>query len=361
MRGFLTYGLVAVVVALSGCADNATVVAPRDDRLRWNWDHGLATGAGQPVLICSPLTPAFNETVSCSFTDGGPLNFPTWRFEGVGGVPVQGPSLTGGWSGPMVISGDVVVSYVDNYGNPGEVRETVNVNRRSWTWASSVGGRQGTPGEIDSCMASRFFGLTASAYCTDSTTDDLFDPRPAQVSSGSGYTAASVLGSGINGGLWYVSTTSAHMDLRTQVHQTLRSDGVAWSVASNDTVANGCAAAFPSNPTDARNIYTVNNTCVPTPAFNDNVICLWSHEGQHLSAATTSAQSATNDVYALWEPLAAQSLAGLQFIVAGRYSEANARVLDDAAATENTGTEHQYKFWYNSGGGWGTVYSTTRC
>jgi hypothetical protein len=359
MRQSLTYALVAAFVGLSGCTDNATMLAPTDSRPNWNWHVSPATGGFQPILVCSPTTVAFNGTVSCSFANGGPLNSPIWRFEAVNGVTVSGPSLSGGWSGPMVISGDVVVDYVDNNGNPATLRQGITVNRRAWSWVPFVGGRQGTPGEIDSCLSPAWSGLTSSAYCTITTNGDLFYPRPANLSNGNGYSAATVAGSGPNGGLWYVATTSAIMDLRTQVHRDFRADGPTWVMTGSQTVTTGCAVAFPSNPTGPRTIHTVNTTCVPTPDFTAYVTCVWSHEGQHLRADTAAARTAANDVYALWEPMVAQTSSGLQSTVASAYSLANGRVFNAGAATENTGTQYQRIFWYTTGNGWNSYNFTT--
>jgi hypothetical protein len=363
MRGTLTLGVVTVVAALSGCADNATVVAPTDDRLNWDWDAGLRTfGGGPAVLICSPTTVAFNGTVSCSLANVGPFNFPSWTFQGFGGVTVQGPNGMGGWSGPMVLSGDVVVNYVDNYGNPQVEYQPITVTRRSWSWASSVGGQQGTAGQIDSCFDPGYpwVGLTASLYCTAQTADQIFYPVPAQLSSGNGYIAASVPGSGPNGGLWFVSSTSADMDLRTQVKVWYRIDGPTYPMIGNATVVAGCGNAFPANPSAARSIHTVNNTCVVTPPFNSFVNCIWSHEAQHLSAATSSAQSSTNDVYKLWEPLVRNNSSDVQSAVSSQYSGAQTRVRTASQNAENTMTEHNYTFWdYKPG--WDSTTKTILC
>lgn len=361
MRRTLTFGVVIVAAVLSGCADNAPVVAPTDDRLNWDWDSGLRTfGGGPAVLICSPTTVAFNGTVSCSLANVGPFNFPTWSFLGFGGVPVQGPNGMGGWSGPMVLSGDVRVDYVDNNGQAQTEYQPITVTRRNWSWASSVGGQQGTPNEIDSCFLADESGLTASVFCTQQTAHLIFHPRPAQLSNGTGYAAASVPGSGPNGGLWYVASASADMDLRTQVHKNYRLDGPTWPMFGNATVTVGCYVAFPGNPNAARSVHTVNNVCVVTPAFTSFVNCLWSHEGQHLSAATTAAQSSNNNVYALWEPMVASTSSGLQNNVSAAYSGAHDRVLVTSVAAHINMTQHPYTFWdYTTG--WNQTTPTIRC
>ncbi len=362
MRRIPPYGFLALVAALGGCADNAKVVAPTDDRVNWDWDAGLRTfGGGPAVLICSPTTVAFNGTVSCSLANVGPFNFPTWRFLGFGGVPVDGPNGMGGWSGPMVLSGDVIVDYVDDFGQQQTEYQPITVTRRTWSWASLVGGQQGTPNEIDSCFLGEY-ALTASLFCTATWADKIFHPRPDQLSNGTGYAAASVPGSGPNHGLWYVASASADMDLRTQVRKWYRSDGPGSAMFGSVTVTFGCSQAFPTDPNGFRNVHTVNNVCVVTPAFNSFVNCLWSHEGQHLSTATTSAQSSANNVYALWEPMVATTSSGLQNIVSVAYSSAHDRVRTTSQNAENTMTQHPYTFWdYIAAGGWQQTNETILC
>jgi hypothetical protein len=361
MKRFVAYGVLAGSVVLTSCGDGRAVTNPEDDRLKWGWDKPHATSAPQtPSLSCSPSTVAFNGTVTCTLVGVPPADSPAWSFYGQQNVYVPGPANTSSWAGPVIISGTVVVAFTHN-GTQDQVSAEVTVSRRTWSWYSSVGGSQGGLGVIDSCMSSSSSGLTASVNCTFSTTGALFFPRPSQLSSGNGYTAASVAGSGPNGGLWYVSQKTANMDLRTQVHRNYRSDGVTWSMVGNATVINGCAAAFPSNPTAPRNIHTVNNTCVYTPAFNAYVSCVWSHEAQHLSAATTSARIPANDAYALWEPTVAQTSSALQSNLFGAHNAANTRVFDDADAAHNAMTYYYPIFWSNVGGGWGSYIFTQRC
>lgn len=360
MKRFVAYGVLAVSVVLSSCGREVTA-PPKESRLKWGWDKPHATGQpAPPSMTCTPSSVAFGGTVTCTLTGVGPMGSPSWNFSG-GNVQVTGPTQTASWAGPMITSGSVTVEF-DVNGVADSRSVGVSVNRRtSWSWISSVGGSQGTPGVIDICMTSSISGLTASVNCTSSTTGDLFTPRPSQLSSGTGYTAGSVAGSGPNGGLWYVNQRSASMDLRTQVHRDFRSDGVAWAMSGDATVVNGCATAFPGAPTAPRNIFTVNNACVNTPAFSVYVGCVWSHEGQHLSAAMTSAQSAPNDVYALWEPLVAPSSGDLHAIVSQPYTFAHDRVFSDALAAHGTMTPYQRTFWYTIGGGWGSFIFTQSC
>ena len=114
MKRLATYGLAAALIALSGCAESTGVVDPTVDRRKWNWDSPLATIGGSPVLVCAPLSLDFNiGTVTCSFANGSLLNFPTWRFEADDGTVKSGPIGAANWSGKMIVSGYVVVSYAD--------------------------------------------------------------------------------------------------------------------------------------------------------------------------------------------------------------------------------------------------------
>lgn len=351
------YGLAVVVGVLSGCAESPGVVDPVDDRGNWNWDAPMATiwGGGPPTLICSPLTVSFNGTVSCDLANSGPMNVPTWSFEAEGGLHRSGPLGVGNWSGPLVVSGDVVVRYADEYGSPAIQTATIAVTRRNWSWASLVGGRQGTLGEIDGCFSTVqvWEGLTAARDCTAGTIADFFTPRV--VSNGNGYTATQVPGTGPNGGWWYVTNPSAARDLRAQARKDYRSDGTMFSVASPAAVATGCATAFPQFPTAPRSMHTVNTHCVPTAAFANLVGCIWSHETAHVTAGTTAAQASANDVYRLWEPLVRRLETDLQSAVVLEYNAAENRVSGPLVAAHNPPLMQFQSFsvWYNEGAGWG--------
>ena len=378
MKHFPACGVLVVAAVLASCGEGRDVTAPDEGREKWGWSEPLATGGGggtgcedsfvecdPPTMNCSPLTVDFHGEVICTLEVSPIQNalFMSWSFLSDGGIPVSGPSGTDifSWSGPMVVSGTVRVD-VTIVGDPNPQTLTANVivNRRSgWSWSSVAGGRQGTPGEIDACMTSALSGLTASANCTATTTGDLFTPRALQLANGNGYSAAVVAGNGPNGSLWYVEGRTAIMDLRTQVHRDFRSDGPTYAMTGSQTVIAGCNSAFGNlNP---RNIHTVNTACVNTPQFGDYVSCVWSHEGQHLSAAITSARNAANDVYALWEPLASRTEAELQTEARRQYSDANSRVFDDAAVVENSMTPYTRTFWYSEGSGWSSSTFGQRC
>lgn len=353
-----SYGIATALIVLGGCAENRGIVDPADDRDRWNWDSPLATigGGGPAVLICSPLTVAFNGVVSCVLANVGPMNVPTWRFEGFGGLLKPGPLGLGAWSGPLVVSGDIVVQYADEYGLPASQRQTIGVTRRNWSWAPLVGGRSGTLGEIDVCFdpSPNEVGLTGARDCTLSTREDFFTPRV--VSNGNGYTATQVSGTGPNGGFWYLSNPTGTMDLRAQVRRDHRTDGTAYSVASPPAVANGCASAFPQAPATPRSMHTVNTACIPTTAFTNYVNCIWTHETAHITAGRIAAQASANDVYRLWEPLVRISAADLQTAASVEYAAAEGRVSTPLIAAHDPPLMqgHSFSVWYNAGLGWGT-------
>jgi hypothetical protein len=180
MKRSLVVTVLALTAALGACNDNEVVAGPAANRTNWGWDKPLATGGSDPVLICSPTTVSHLGSVTCTFAGGGPLNLPVWHFEAEGGFYVQGPGLTSQWAGNMVVGGDVVADWVDlDTGQPGTpLRQTIIVQRRNWSWVSSVGGQTGTPGEIDACFGTSWnlVGLTARKDCPDGTAGVFFSP-----------------------------------------------------------------------------------------------------------------------------------------------------------------------------------------
>jgi hypothetical protein len=338
----------AMAAALSGCGERREPLAPEGNRGKWGWNRPLATGNPPIISVdCSPQTVSFGDTVTCTASGLPPGALPVWTYEGPHSNG-QMATNTASWAGPVIETGGVSVEFTID-GQRESLPAGWTVTRRSWSWASSVGGSQATSTEIDGCMSAGWYGLTASVHCTSTTNSMLFHPIPANLSSGTGYTATSVPGSGPNGGLWYVASTSADMDLRSQVHPWYRSNSpnTFTMLGAAQAVSDGCATAFPIDPGGARSLYTVNTVCTTNyaSAYSSLLNCASSHEGQHLSSATTSAQSADNDVYKLWEPLVATTAGDLQTAVSIAYTNANTRVFSAADNAHNAMTPHQFTIW----------------
>lgn len=337
MHGRNMVGLCGVLLAVSGCGDNRSVAGPQASRQKWGWDQPLATGTYAPTLICSPTTVAHGGTVTCSFANGTPLSSPSWSFTTDSGLYVGGPYNVADWSGPMISSGTVRVNWFDESTNgPGlTLEQPITVQRRNWTWVSQVGGRRGNLGEIDTCFDTTFavLGLTASNDCTSATAHILY--TPSSIANGAGYVAAQVptaLNAGPNRGLWYVSSVSATMDLRTQRTRKFRSDGDTVTLAGTDpvstTVRNACQGAFGN--TNGRNHVAVNTVCVDIPAFAADTVCTWAHEAAHLDSATVAAKLPINDVHKVFEARVRPTPAQLQTALSSLYDLAWQRVLGHA-------------------------------
>src|SRR5437868_4449145 len=165
MKGVIPCGVLITCVVLTSCNDGRDVTGPKK---AWGWDKPLATMGdpppNPPTMTCTPSTVSFNGTVSCSLTGAGPSSSPSWSFSG-SGMQNSGPIGSGGWSGPMIVSGTITVSFTASDGSQQQLSADVAVDRRNWTWYSAVGGSQGAQGEIDGCFSNSpdLFGLTASA------------------------------------------------------------------------------------------------------------------------------------------------------------------------------------------------------
>lgn len=327
-------GLCGVLLAVGGCGDGRAVAGPEASRQKWGWDEPLATGMYLPTLVCSPTTVVHGETVTCSFANGTPNSSPSWSFLASSGQWVNGPYNVTTWSGPMVISGQVRVNWFDEstFGPGQTLTDSITVQRRSWSWVSQVGGRRGNLGEIDTCFDTAFaaLGLTASKDCTSTTATILY--TPSSIANGTGYVAAQIptaLNAGPNRGLWYVSSVSATMDLRTQRTRKFRSDGDTVTLAGADpvstTVRNACQGAFGN--TNGRNHLAVNTACLDIAAFAADTLCTWAHETVHLDSATVAAKLPINDVHKVFEARVRQSPEQLQTALSQQYVAAWQRVL----------------------------------
>lgn len=372
MKKQLAVTILTMTAVLGACRGNEVVAGPAANRLKWGWDKPLATGGGGPVLVCSPTTVSHLGSVTCSFAGGGILNLPFWHFEADGPCCiVLGPGATAQWTGDMVVSGDVVASWVDfDTGLPHQLRKTITVQRRNWSWVTSVGGQAGAPGEIDTCFdpANWFqFGLTARTDCT-STNDAAILFSPVNLSNGTGYVAASIpagTGNGPNQGLWYVASVSADIHLRTQQTRKMRADGDTVTLAGTGSVTtlvrNGCVAALGNAL--GRNHRTVNTTCVPTPDFATHSTCTWAHEARHLDSALVSAKRPLNDVHKLFEPVVMDSAYLLDDELFALYNDAHTNVNNSASNAHGSMTWVTFTYYWNKVDGFGWRHDTlsTRC
>jgi hypothetical protein len=362
-RAALLGMLVAALVA-AGCQRDVVAPGPTDKE-KWDWAAGpFATGGGwepncEDSFVECVTTPSLSCTatvtrggyVQCDLTITGITSSTTisvgqWTFNG-GGSQIPGPTGGDQWSGTAVVGGTVSVPVtIDGLLWTPTPSASFTVENRPWSWASTVSGQAGSPGDIDVCMTATDGGLTASSHCTSpGSAGNLF--YPSSISNGNGYTAAEVDG-GPNDGLWYVSARTVTMELRTQLNKQWRADGPTYAMTGSSTVINACGS------TPQRNHQAVNQVCtgINMPAYASFVSHVWSHEGSHLSAALGAAAASGGNLHALLEPLFSTSAAGLQTAAAGEFDDAHDHVFNAAAAID-TGQPIVFKpVWRNRGSGW---------
>jgi hypothetical protein len=353
MRNGAQFAVAVLTVSLvvSGCSDGRNPAGPEASSLRWGWDKPLGTGTpAAPSMSCSSPF-GFFGTATCTASNIPPTGSPSWRFVTDGGVPSTGASFGVSWSGPVVASGTASISFVDQNGNPQTLSAAITVPRRTVSWAPTVGGSTGAPGQVDSCFSSAWDGLTTSKNCTSpNDAGEFFIPKVADLDIGNGFSVAVVTGTGPNAGLWFVDQMTADMDLRTQVSVRLRNPGTAYSLASAPVaLRNACASAFPQQPTADRSQYQANNVCTSnTINFNNLVSCIWSHEARHLNAGIDEARSSINDVYLLWEPLVRATAADVKAAAKQLFNGAETRVGDILIAAHNSLQPHAYMGWWRT-------------
>ena len=270
---------------------------------------------------------------------------------GLGSRRVVRTSTT--WSGTLVQSGRVWVEFTAA-GTFAVATADIHVQARAWTWdASKRSVAQGVPGDLDSCITGQA-GLTADKYgCTSANPGILINPGPNK-----GFTIAE--GSGPNQGLWYVTTPTTRMDVRTQLAKKYRSDGSKDAVNGVSQVVQGCASAYAPNPVPMQNNHGINTNCFQTADFASLVSFTWNHEGQHMSLAQPEAQKPYNDIYADWESIvrADSSQAFLEVNVVQNAMHEN---VADTANSIHTGGSTPFSFWYHTGSGiwqWSTITVT---
>jgi hypothetical protein len=249
------------------------------------------------------------------------------------------------WGGRMITTGTVSASITIN-GTTYTPSEIIYVGRRSnLTWWGNIDGRQGNQGEVDQCwpVLNPPAGIMTGQSCTATNNFLLFTPE--HVSNGAGYAAAQVAGTGINGGLYYVNSASATMQLRTQIKRELRTDATPLTMTGDPIIVAACGG-----PT-ARTTYTVNTVCQSVAAYSNFVTFAWAHEGRHLNAALVEGNQLRSDVHVLWEPLVANDLSALQTLARDVYADTHNRIAL-AAQNSHTGTPFSYSFWRHVGSGW---------
>lgn len=257
----------------------------------------------------------------------------------------------------MVASGTATVTYTDDNGQRQPLSAGITVPRRTKSWVPVVGGSTGQPGKIDACIQENWDGLTASKICTSSSdAAEFFIPRVAHLSASNGLAVAQVGSSGPNAGLYYIGDMSAYMDLRTQISPRYRINGTTYSLAFAPTaLVSACAAASISG---VATVYQASAVCTSNlVAFNNLVSCIWSHEARHMTAGIGAAKHTTNDVYALWEPLAQSTSTALVAAAKNEYDFAHLRVRGIIDAAQNTGPYTTFPGWCITGAGWAQSYA----
>lgn len=253
-------------------------------------------------VTCQPSTLTWGQTTHCEFDKGssGVVQLLGWEFRGANNQFVEHPFGVM-WSGPMLESGNVVAKVLAGSGN--QVRYTVPValtvrpRAGGMSWAGSIGGRMGQPGELDHCFrawSTLEAGLVAGQSCASGSTalmSALFTPA-TYLGDSRWVTTSQPIAFGPNKGLAVVVASSATMQLRAQVRKLFRSDGDTISDPIGSLAEQACGSIA------SRNIYSVNNTCVPNAQFSAFVSAVWQHEGYHLSVAMQEAASPLGDLHA---------------------------------------------------------------
>lgn len=357
MRLRSLWGLCGVLLAVGGCRDTPSPTGPEASRLKWGWEEPLGTGIpAYPSMSCSQPS-SFLASSTCTAAGIPPTGYPSWSFETEGGIVIAGPSSTLSWSGSMVTSGMASVTYTDDNSQQQTLSAGISVPRRSVSWAPVVGGSTGQPGEIDVCIQDNWDGLTASKLCTSSSdAAQFFIPRVYQLSASNGLSVGQIGSTGPNASLYYVNQMSAYMDLRTQISPRYRVSGTPYSLAfAPSALTSACAAA---SVYGSASVYQANAVCTSNIVqFNNLVSCIWSHEARHMTAGVGAAQSSSNDVYALWEPLAGATATSLVAAAKEQYDDAHLRVWGIMDAAQNTGPYTNFAGWWITGSGWAQSYN----
>lgn len=333
-RGLLVCAI--AVVAVNSCISDSSFSAPEEGRFIGGIEVG--TGDNQDPGGCSPTVreagsieqsegfASFNSTCSHSATVDCGASFVQWEGlvscvfspNGTPGVAVQAwhftpaetpmqplvsrQSTSALWSGQMVRSGTISVEFTVNQNQTFSVSDVVTVGARtgSMSWASSVGGRRGNPGEIDSCflpfqLPGFELGLTTGQSCTASNNQALFTPASALIPGQPIMALRRAITSGPNTGLTYVAVAYVTMQLRSQVHRELRADGFVYPVSA------GSAQALACGSTNSQSNYSMNVQCYPnSKPFLAYTGATWTHEDSHIAAALDAARTSGGDLHQMF-------------------------------------------------------------
>lgn len=305
-------------------------------------DPNVGNGSFPADFTCVPTTVSFNQSVNCTLVLSGHAvadDTLAWNFKGdtlLGNVTVDDTTSIFSWTGNMITSGVVSVRVTVN-GILYDRSASVTVSRRSgWTWYSNVGGvHPGSTGEIDSCFPGNgmsldsLVGLTATIDCATTGTGVLFKPTATQLSDGNGLVIDQVAGGGPNKGLWYISSATIGMDLRTQVLRHYRADGPTHTIANVPSITSQCQT---SNPLNVAAV----NSCLPqhSAPFNAFIATIWSHEKRHLDTATVAAREPAQNVKLLWESLVHGEKVGVLLKAKEIHELADARVFARSSAVD---------------------------
>lgn len=266
-----------------------------------------------------------------------------WTFAGTHVVNTSGYYGTS-WSGTVVESGEVTVHFQAK-GSPAKLVSYIGVDPRSgWNWTSADRSfSSGSPGQLDGCIGGQA-GLTADYLgCTSSNPGVLINPGP-----NAGFTVGQ--GTGPNQGLWYVTSRTTRMDLRTQLARKYRSDEPAVPIVGDAQALQACGSAYSPGAPPPQNNHSVNTVCFQNADFNSLVAFTWNHEGQHLGLAQQEAGQSYNDIYADWELIVRPSQSEAQLAANAVQNAMHAAVANQANSIHTGGTT-SFAIWYQTSSG----------
>lgn len=335
----------ALLVALTivGCQPDLT---PTSATLsEWDWSGPATVGA---AVVCTPQVGFLGQGGCTLAVDPSAVVGPvTWRFESDDGWSGVVRTVSGqgslDWYGSMAISGTVSATFQPYGGPPATLQDHITVTRRNWSWAGSVGGSQGAPGEIDECFAGpQVVGKMAGSACSSVYPTALFSHVPS-----GGYSTHYVDPIGPNANLWYVKNASITMDLRTQVNRRYRADADTLDVpmGGDPAVTAGCG------PQRRTHHHVHTSGCAAPKSFASMVAWVWHHEGLHMSRALYLAGTPQGDLHKMWEALVRPDPPLVDSTAVEQRDLVEVWIADGALCT-HTGITPHFDVWWNVGGGW---------
>ena len=294
---------------------------------------------------------AHHDNLTCSVVNANQGHVYRWEYKTNPDNIIVKDSGIVEWSGPVVISGEVKLTYKwGSNGANGTRTKVITISRRTsgWKWDQTTNlltRPAGGSADIDACFAyvpepHRVMGQIAANECSISTFGHAFNIAPALLDINNGFTLDLADTRGPNAGLYYSETTNLYIDQRWAISPWLRptSLGPTYPIVNGDLGSYKCGVTSGSS-----SIVRLNLDC--HAMWSENLPQVWDliteHEAEHGRIMRVVAlRSPSMDVLKNWEAMVDMSNANLRARMRALAVSVDATIISETMMLDDQSPTH---------------------